>query len=193
MTTKHLDIGCGSKPRNPFKYDELHGVDIIEQSVSNFHYTKSDIVLNPLPFPTSTFDSISAYDFLEHIPRFAVINNQGQFPFINFMNEVHRALKPNGIFYAITPCYPREEAFVDPTHINIISRKTHTYFTMPSLGARVYGFNGKFDIIQVKRIKFSQGIDKDYSQFVKIIKNIVYTIFYKKKSHILWEFKAIKD
>jgi hypothetical protein len=64
---------------------------------------------------------------------------------------------------------------------------------MPSLGARVYGFNGKFDIIQVKRIKFSQGIDKDYSQFIKIIKNIVYTIFYKKKSHILWEFKAIKD
>ena len=177
MTTKHLDIGCGSKPRNPFKYDELHGVDIIEQSVSNFHYTKSDIVLNPLPFPTSTFDSISAYDFLEHIPRFSVINNQGQFPFINFMNEVHRALKPNGIFYAITPCYPREEAFVDPTHINFISRKTHTYFTMPSLGARVYGFNGKFDIIQVKRIKFSQGIDKDYSQFVK--KYYIYNILQK--------------
>jgi SAM-dependent methyltransferase len=60
-------------------------------------------VLNPLPFPTSTSDSISAYDFLEHIPKFAVINNQGQFPFINFMNEVHRVLKPNGIFYAITP------------------------------------------------------------------------------------------
>jgi SAM-dependent methyltransferase len=91
-------------------------------------------VLNPLPIPTSTFDSISAYDFLEHIPRFAVINNQGQFPFINFMNEVHKSLKPNGIFYAITPCYSREEAFVDPTHINFISRKTHAYFTMLSLG-----------------------------------------------------------
>jgi hypothetical protein len=51
---------------------------------------------------------------------------------------------------------------------------------MPSLGARVYGFNGKFDIIQIKRIKFSQGIDKNYSQFVKIIKKYcIYNILQK--------------
>jgi len=178
--TKHLDIGCGNTPRNPFNHDDLYGVDIISQSSNNFHYTQSNVVLDPLPFNDSTFDSVSTYDFLEHIPRFSIINNQAQFPFINFMNEAYRVLKPGGIFYAITPCYPRAEAFVDPTHVNFISHKTHTYFTMPNPGALVYGFNGKFDIIQVKRIKFSQGIDKVYSQFVKIIKNIVYTIFYKK-------------
>jgi len=191
--TKHLDIGCGSKPRNPFNYDELYGIDIIAQSTDNFNYTKSNVVLDPLPFNDSTFDSISAYDFLEHIPRFAVINNQAQFPFINFMNEVYRVLKSDGIFYAITPCYPRAEAFVDPTHINFISRKTHTYFTIPNPGALVYGFNGKFDIIKVKRIKFSQGVDKNYSWIVKLIKNIVYTIYYTKKSHILWELKVVKN
>ena len=191
--TKHLDIGCGSKPRNPFNYDELYGIDIIAQSTDNFNYTKSNVVLDPLPFNDSTFDSISAYDFLEHIPRFAVINNQAQFPFINFMNEVYRVLKSDGIFYAITPCYPRAEAFVDPTHINFISRKTHTYFTTPNPGALVYGFNGKFDIIKVKRIKFSQGVDKNYSWIVKLIKNIVYTIYYTKKSHILWELKVVKN
>ncbi len=27
--TKHLDVGCGSSPRNPFACDELYGVDII--------------------------------------------------------------------------------------------------------------------------------------------------------------------
>ena len=191
--TKHLDIGCGSKPRNPFNYDELYGIDIIAQSTDNFNYTQSNVVLDPLPFNDSTFDSISAYDFLEHIPRFAVINNQAQFPFINFMNEVYRVLKSDGIFYAITPCYPRAEAFVDPTHINFISRKTHTYFTIPNPGALVYGFNGKFDIIKVKRIKFSQGVDKNYSWIVKLIKDIVYTIYYTKKSHILWELKAVKS
>jgi SAM-dependent methyltransferase len=191
--TKHLDIGCGSKPRNPFNYDELYGIDIIAQSTDNFNYTQSNVVLDPLPFNDSTFDSVSAYDFLEHIPRFAVINNRAQFPFINFMNEVYRVLKSDGIFYAITPCYPRAEAFVDPTHINFISRKTHTYFTTPNPGALVYGFNGKFDIIKVKRIKFSQGIDKNYSWIVKLIKNIVYTIYYTKKSHILWELKAVKN
>jgi SAM-dependent methyltransferase len=191
--TKHLDIGCGRKPRNPFNYDELYGIDIIAQSTDNFNYTQSNVVLDPLPFNDSTFDSVSAYDFLEHIPRFAVINNRAQFPFINFMNEVYRVLKSDGIFYAITPCYPRAEAFVDPTHINFISRKTHTYFTTPNPGALVYGFNGKFDIIKVKRIKFSQGIDKNYSWIVKLIKNIVYTIYYTKKSHILWELKAVKN
>ena len=36
MTTKHLDIGCCSNPSNPFACDELHGVDIIKQEVSNF-------------------------------------------------------------------------------------------------------------------------------------------------------------
>lgn len=191
--TKHLDIGCGRKPRNPFNYDELYGIDIIAQSTDNFNYTQSNVVLDPLPFNDSTFDSVSAYDFLEHIPRFAVINNRAQFPFINFMNEVYRVLKSDGIFYAITPCYPRAEAFVDPTHINFISRKTHTYFTTPNPGALVYGFNGKFDIIKVKRIKFSQGVDKNYSWIVKLIKNIVYTIYYTKKSHILWELKAVKN
>ncbi len=191
--TKHLDIGCGRKPRNPFNYDELYGIDIIAQSTDNFNYTQSNVVLDPLPFNDSTFDSVSAYDFLEHIPRFAVINNRAQFPFINFMNEVYRVLKSDGIFYAITPCYPRAEVFVDPTHINFISRKTHTYFTTPNPGALVYGFNGKFDIIKVKRIKFSQGIDKNYSWIVKLIKNIVYTIYYTKKSHILWELKAVKN
>ena len=35
MTIKHLDIGCGSNPRNPFSCDELYGVDIIKQEVSD--------------------------------------------------------------------------------------------------------------------------------------------------------------
>jgi len=192
-TTKHLDMGCGSTPRNPYNCDKVYGIDIIEQEMSDFIYEQCNVVLEPLPFKESTFDSVSAYDFLEHIPRFAIINNQTQFPFINFMNEAFRVLKPGGVFYAITPCYPRAEAFVDPTHVNFISRKTHTYFTKPNLGAVVYGFNGKFDIIKVKTIKSSQGFDKNYSPLVKLIKNIVYTILYKKKTHILWEFKAVKD
>jgi hypothetical protein len=29
--TKHLDVGCGRDPRNPFNCDELHGVDIVDK------------------------------------------------------------------------------------------------------------------------------------------------------------------
>ena len=115
MTTKHLDIGCGSNPRNPFACDELYGIDIINQEESDFIYEQCNVVLEPLPFKESTFNSVSAYDLLEHIPRFAIINNQTTFPFILLMNEIYRVLKPGGTFYAITPYYPRDEAFVDPT------------------------------------------------------------------------------
>jgi len=193
MTTKHLDIGSGSIARNPFDCDELYGVDIIEQSSTNFNYKKCNVAIEPLPFTDSSFDSVSAYDFLEHVPRTATINNQGIFPFIHVMNEAYRVLKPGGVFYAITPGYPRNEAFVDPTHVNFITNKTHTYFTSPKYKGRMYGFNGKFEVIRkVKWIKLTQET-KTTNLFTKLIKNILYTALYKKKSHLLWEFKAIKD
>jgi len=94
---KHLDIGCGSNPRNPFDHEELYGVDILDKEMPNFNYQKCNVVLEKLPFDDSTFDSVLAYDFLEHIPRFAIINNETQFPFINFMNEALRVLKSGGI------------------------------------------------------------------------------------------------
>ena len=151
------------------------------------------MIFEPLPFNDSSFDSVSAYDFLEHVPRTATINNQGIFPFIHVMNEAYRVLKPGGVFYAITPGYPRNEAFVDPTHVNFITNKTHTYFTSPKYKGRMYGFNGKFEVIRkVKWIKLTQET-KTTNLFTKLIKNILYTALYKKKSHLLWEFKAIKD
>jgi SAM-dependent methyltransferase len=194
---KHLDIGCGSNPRNPFNHDELYGVDIIKQKNMDFNYQYCNIILEKLPFDDSSFDSVSAYDFLEHIPRLSIIqnsdgDNETQFPFINFMNEAYRVLKPNGVFYAITPCYPRPEAFVDPTHVNFISKKTYRYFTAPKHRARVYGFTGNFEVIRVKTLKFSQET-KPHSKWVKLLKNILYSILYTKKSHILWEFRAIKN
>lgn len=189
--TKHLDIGCGSNPRNPYNYDELYGIDIAEQSDVLFNYTQCNIIFNPLPFEDSSFDSVSAYDFLEHIPRTATID-KALFPFIHVMNEIHRVLKPGGVFFAITPVYPRAEAFVDPTHVNFITKQTHAYFTLPKLGAKIYGFNGVFDVLRVKRIKFTQGIKKD-NPIIAFLKDAFYTLYYVKKSHILWEFKAIKD
>jgi len=189
---RHLDVGCGSQPRNPFGFEELYGIDIIEQSSDDFHYVQSNIVLNPLPFEDSTFDSISAYDFLEHIPRLVIDNNKSRFPFIDFMNEAYRVLKPNGVFYAITPYYPRNEAFVDPTHVNIISKNTYEYFTHPKYGASIYGFVGKFKVMRIKKIKFSQEINK-HNYLIKLLKDIFYSLYYTKKSHLLWEFRAIKD
>ena len=191
--TSHLDIGCNSNPRNPFDAEKLYGVDIIDIDTKDFNYKKCNLIFDSLPFPDSTFDSVSAYDFLEHVPRIAIIGNTGVLPFIHVMNEIYRVLKPGGIFHGITPGYPRSEAFVDPTHVNFITKKTHTYFTSPKYKARMYGFNGKFKINRkVKWIKLTQETRNDKWP-LKILKNIFYTLYFTKKSHLIWEFKAIKN
>ncbi len=189
---KHLDIGCDSNPRNPFKCDKLYGTDIIKQDVLDFNYAQCNVIFEKLPFKDSTFDCVSAFDFLEYTPRTATINNQGVFPFIHVMNEIYRVLKPGGVFYAITPGHPQVETFVDPTHVNFITKKTHTYFTSPKYKEEMYRFNGKFEVLKkVKWVKLSQETKKT-NFAIKIIKNILYTILYKKKSHFLWKFKAVK-
>ena len=191
--TSHLDIGCNTNPRNPYNADKLYGVDIIDLDTKDFNYQKCNLIFDSLPFPDSSFDSVSAYDFLEHVPRTATINNTGVFPFIHVMNEIYRVLKPGGIFHGITPGYPRSEAFVDPTHVNFITKKTHTYFTSPKYKARMYGFTGKFKIVRkVKWIKLTQETRNDMWP-LKTLKNIFYTIYFIKKSHLIWEFKAVKN
>ena len=191
--TSHLDIGCNSNPRNPFNATKLYGVDIIDLETSHFNYHKCNLIYDALPFSDSSFESVSAYDFLQIVPRNAIINGTGVFPFIHVMNEIYRVLKPGGIFYAITPGYPRNEAFVDPTSVNFITKKTHTYFLSPKYKARMYGFQGKFKIVRkVKWVKLTQETRND-RRLIKVLKNIFYTIYFIKKSHLIWEFQSLKD
>jgi len=188
--TAHLDVGCGSKPRNPYGCDRVYGVDIIDQEADGFHYRKCNVLLEKLPFDDATFDSVSCYDFLEHISRLVVADGFTRFPFVEFMNEVHRVLKPGGLFYALTPYYPREEAFVDPTHVNIITRNTHTYFTSPDYGAAVYGFTGKFTVVMVKETKLSWESRRD-AGLKALLHRCYQAVAVHKKSHLLWVFTAV--
>lgn len=123
IADSHLDLGCGTLPRNPYGRSALFGVDIrrLEStSTAQFHFAAANLALEPIPFADSRFMSVSAFDFLEHIPR--VLNgtepNALVFPFVRLMSEVWRVLVPGGLFYALTPCSPGTEAFTDPTHVN---------------------------------------------------------------------------
>lgn len=196
MTTssRHLDIGCGRIPRNPFAQEELHGIDVMSLETTACLYKQVNVVVEKLPYEDNSFDSVSAYDFLGLIPRSAVSENGMRFPFIELMNEIYRVLKPGGIFYAVSPYYPRNEAFVDPTYVNFIAKRTHRYFTLPNLGASVYGFNGVFKAIQAKPVKASMVGEKEHSPWiVRFIKEVIYTVLYYKRSHMIWKFEAVKD
>ena len=145
-----LDLGCGTKLRNTFGADEVFGVDIrgnIEDKI-----IPSDLFTEKIPFGNSEFDFVTAYDFIEHVPRTIIINSNTRFPFVELMSEIYRVLKSDGFFFHRTPAYPAKQAFQDPTHVNIITEDTFPlYFCKQVSGreplAQMYGFKGSFELI----------------------------------------------
>ena len=195
MTTKHLDLGCGPHPRNPYAADEIYGVDISPSpELPKDRFVRANLALEPIPFTSNSFDSVSAFDFIEHIPRqiHSLENHTSRLPFIELMNEVWRVLKPNGVFYALTPAYPNPSAFQDPTHVNFITESTHTYFCGESPLGSMYGFTGKFKVRRAEWV-----IAKDsFEMKLSLTKSLRYwhRRLFKPSglSHLVWEFEAIK-
>jgi SAM-dependent methyltransferase len=75
------------------------------------HSSGSDLIscwigLEPLPLESSSFDVVTAFDFLEHLPRAIWRDGVVVNTFIDTMSEVWRILKPQGLFVARTPAYP---------------------------------------------------------------------------------------
>ena len=118
-----VDLGCGSSPKNPFNAEKLVGVDKVKLD----NILQADLALQQIPLPDCSCDYVTAFDFIEHIPRQSSVEPSAN-PFINLMNDIYRVLKPGGIFLHKTPAYPHQEAFMDPTHVNIITEKTIIYF-----------------------------------------------------------------
>lgn len=190
----HLDIGCGSKPRNPLNYDTVFGIDIYKNPKldQGIDFKLANLSIVPIPYRDNYFDCISAYDFIEHIPRVLTDHNHNtRFPFVELMNEIWRTLKHNGTFYALTPAFPNPAAFQDPTHVNIITERTHEYFCEGRRYGQYYGFNGQFEVIRVKWVHPRFATHNDETLLDKI-KNVYWSIFKSKKSHVLWYLKAIK-
>ena len=58
---KHLDIGSGLTPKNPYGADELYGIDIQENLENVPNYNSVNLFTNKIPFDSDFFDSISAF------------------------------------------------------------------------------------------------------------------------------------
>jgi len=147
--SRTLDLGCGLQPRNPFQAEAVHGVDIRGESGSNI--VAADVFNDPIPFNNEYFNYVTAYDFIEHVPRTSCEQGTTRFPFVQLMDEVWRVLKPGGLFMSYTPAFPSQQVFQDPTHVNTISENTFPlYFCQTQDNqplARMYGFRSSFRLI----------------------------------------------
>jgi SAM-dependent methyltransferase len=103
-----LDLGCGEVPRNPFHAEHFYGIDI--RNNLGKRVKAAYVVIAPIPFDSDMFDRVTAFDFIEHIPRIIYAPDK-KFPFVNLMNEIWRVLKTDGIFLSSTPIYPFSPAF----------------------------------------------------------------------------------
>lgn len=191
--SRHLDLGCGKFPRNPLNQSELFGVDIRELHDISFNYKQSNLLTQKIPYPDNYFDSISAFDFIEHIPRIWIKNqNQTTFPFINLMNEIFRTLKNDGIFLAITPAYPSNQAFQDPTHVNFITKRTAKYFCGAKPLGKIYGFNGNF-LLQENKFVPNNFLEMKFKSQLSEKLYLIHSKINKKNTHLYWRLKKINQ
>lgn len=200
MPSYHLDLGCGYAPKNPYNAEVVFGVDIYPEVVNlGSDFKCANLAIDHIPFEDCLFDSVSAFDVLEHIPRQA-IDFEGRLirtPFIDLMNDIYRVLKPNGMFYAYTPAFPAAEAFQDPTHVNFITAETHSYFCGEDAYARRYGFVGNFEAVEVRRLhgNYATRSDRGWKIIMKNWRNNHIKgglSLQGKLSHLVWQLKAIK-
>jgi SAM-dependent methyltransferase len=135
-----LDLGCGETIRNPYQALQVIGLDIQD----------ADLAIQPIPYKDNYFDYVTAYDFLEHIPRLLYVP-QRRYPFVELMSEIYRVLNIGGKFLSSTPAFPHGAAFQDPTHVNIITPDTfYEYFDDQKTWAKMYGFKGAFHISNMR-------------------------------------------
>lgn len=103
-----LDIGCGRKKRvGAVGLDcmVLPGVDVV-----------ADLKLG-LPFDDASFEAVFANQVLEHVHDLVAL-----------VREVHRVLKPGGVFVAHVPYFRSSWAHIDPTHVRSFTINSMDYF-----------------------------------------------------------------
>lgn len=96
-----LDVGCGSYPffLVSTRFAEKFGIDQVATSLNSHHreikVTRQDLGSDPtLPFDDGFFDAVSMLAVYEHVEA----SSLGR-----LLEQVHRVLKPNGMFVLTTP------------------------------------------------------------------------------------------
>lgn len=115
-----LDIACGNHKELDWvgmDIQALPGVDIVH-----------DLNVHPFPIEAESVEVAKAWHIIEHIPRVSVTPVGTLFPFVAFMDECWRILKPRAEIDIETPHGAGDVFLHDPTHCNPVTEVTWEYF-----------------------------------------------------------------
>ncbi len=118
---KKLNLGCGKDIRS--KEDGWVNMDLITLPGADVVW---DVKKIPWPFENNTFDLVFCSHFIEHIPHYIGLAEDG---LIVVMKEIYRVLKPDGFLEIRVPYYQCKGAVIDPTHCRFFDINTFDYFT----------------------------------------------------------------
>ena len=142
--TLDLKLNCETPPQNPFSADEVSCIFLCGDAVRSDSCV--DPIVDRLPFEDASFDYVTAFGCLEKISRLIFSPHTGN-EFIALMNEVHRVLKPGGIFLCQTAANRRPCSFENQIHFNAINASTFPgHFDGIDPRAARDGFDGAFQL-----------------------------------------------
>jgi SAM-dependent methyltransferase len=152
---RELLIGCGARrdktmlaPGESEAWGDLTTLDINSDHKPDVVW---DLNIRPLPFDDDTFDSIRAFEVLEHLGR------QGDYPsFFAEWSEWWRILKPGGFIMATSPHWSSKWAWMDPGHTRVMGPELLTFLVQTEYDRQIgktpmsdyrYLYKADFDII----------------------------------------------
>jgi len=105
-----LNLGCGEK-----RLPGYVNCDRLPQAPADRHF---DLNQFPYPFPDESADEVLMDNVLEHLDDIPAV-----------MAEVHRILRPGGLFRIYVPYGKSDWAMQDPTHKHFFTERSMDYFT----------------------------------------------------------------
>lgn len=125
--SNNLYIGCGNDREGTNNGHRWTNLDMNAKVHPDVLHNLNNM---PLPFPDNEFDCVFSCHCLEHLDRMM---------FVECMADIHRILKPNGIFVGITPYGSSDCALGMPQH-----KQAFYELTWASIDPRIYQIPGQF-------------------------------------------------
>lgn len=145
--SENLNLGCGDRL---FESTEAVAWINLDKFDREGVHVVSDIEA-PLPFTDNSFHLVLASHIIEHVANYDQL-----------VQEIHRVLKPGGVFVVRVPEFPCQASVADPDHKRFFVPESFFHLTPHQIGpASKPHLKGLFDIVYINVLKHSKPILDD--------------------------------